>query len=57
MLQRRRPWQEELAIIDLTMKAISGITDPEELVETYWTGVGELIAIEDYVAMSSRRTI
>ena len=54
MLQRRRPWQEELAIIDRTMRAISGITDPEELVETYWSGVGELIAIEDYVALSRR---
>ena len=54
MLQRRRTWQEELAIIDRTMKAISGVTDPQELVETYWTGVGELIAIEDYVAVSRR---
>jgi sigma-B regulation protein RsbU (phosphoserine phosphatase) len=53
MLQRR-PWQEELAIIDRTMKAISGITDPEELVEVYWDGVGELIAIDDYVALSRR---
>ena len=40
---KRLPWQEELAIIDRTMKAISGITDPEELVSVYWNGVGELI--------------
>jgi hypothetical protein len=32
---KRRPWQEELAIVDRTMKAISGITDPEELVSVY----------------------
>lgn len=54
MLKQRRPWQEELAIIDRTMKAISGVTDPEELVEIYWNGIGELIAIDDYVAVSRR---
>src|SRR5262245_10546550 len=50
----RRSWQEELAIIDRTMKAISGVTDPEELVNVYWTGIGELIEIHDYVAISRR---
>ena len=54
MLQQRLPWQEELAIIDRTMKAISGVTDPEQLVEIYWNGIGELIAINDYVALSRR---
>src|SRR5260221_9348055 len=54
MLTRRRPWQEELAIIDRTMKAISSITDPEELVNTYWSGIGELIAFEDFVSVSRR---
>jgi sigma-B regulation protein RsbU (phosphoserine phosphatase) len=54
MLKQRLPWQDELAIIDRTMKAISGVTDPEQLVEVYWTGIGELIAIEDYVAVSRR---
>ncbi|MDB5293912.1 MAG: rsbU 2, partial [Phycisphaerales bacterium] len=37
---KRRPWQEELDIIDQTMKAISGIRDPEELVGAYWNGIG-----------------
>src|SRR3954447_2533355 len=37
------PWQEELAIVDRTMKAISGIIDPQELVDVYWQGIGELI--------------
>ena len=54
MLQKRRPWQEELAIIDRTMRAISGVTDPEKLVEIYWSGIGELIVIDDYVAVSRR---
>ena len=54
MLKGRRPWQEELAIIDRTMKAISGVTDPEELVNVYWTGIGELLPIEDYVSVSRR---
>ena len=54
MLRGRRPWQEELAIIDRTMKAISGITDPEELVGVYWSGIGELIEIGDYVSLSRR---
>lgn len=50
----RRPWHEELAIIDGTMKAISGVTDPEELVRNYWTGIGDLISIEDFVSLSRR---
>jgi sigma-B regulation protein RsbU (phosphoserine phosphatase) len=51
---KRRPWQEELEIIDSTMKAISGVRDPEELVEIYWNGIGKLIAVDDYVSMSRR---
>jgi sigma-B regulation protein RsbU (phosphoserine phosphatase) len=51
---KRRPWQEELAIVDRTMKAISGITDPEQLVSTYWENIGELIRINDYVSTSRR---
>lgn len=54
MLNGRRPWQEELEIIDRTMKAISGITDPDELVDVYWSGIGELLPIGDYVALSRR---
>src|SRR6185295_2837471 len=54
MLKGRKPWQEELAIIDRTMKAISGITDPEELVEAYWSGIGSLVPIGDFVALSRR---
>ncbi len=51
---KRRPWQEELAIIDQTMKAISGVTDPEELVTVYWEHIGELIRLHDYVSTSRR---
>jgi sigma-B regulation protein RsbU (phosphoserine phosphatase) len=51
---KRRPWREELEIIDRTMKAISGITEPEELVDVYWDGIGELIAINHYLALSRR---
>jgi sigma-B regulation protein RsbU (phosphoserine phosphatase) len=54
MLLKRRPWREELAIIDRTMKAISGVTDPEELVEIYWDGIGELVGMGDYVSISRR---
>lgn len=54
MFNTHRTWQEELEIIDRTMKAISGVTDPEELIEIYWNGIGELISIEDYVALSRR---
>lgn len=53
-MSQRRPWQEELAIIDRTMKAISGIADPAELVQVYWDGIGELIEMGDYVALSRR---
>src|SRR5437764_13810060 len=51
---KRRPWQEELAIIDRTMKAISGLTDPQELVSIYWSGIGELLAVDEFVALSRR---
>src|SRR5213592_3185411 len=54
MRTQRRPWQEELAIVDRTMKAISGVVDPEELVEVYWKGIGELIPSGEYVALSRR---
>jgi sigma-B regulation protein RsbU (phosphoserine phosphatase) len=51
---KRHGWQKELEIIDRTMKAISSVTDPEELVEIYWDGIGELIAVENYMALSRR---
>lgn len=54
MFKGRRPWNEELDIIDRTMKAISGIADPEDLVEAYWDGIGELLPINDFVALSRR---
>lgn len=54
MLSPKRTWQDELAIIDRTMKAISGVNDPEELVSIYWNGIGELIETDDYVAVSRR---
>ena len=54
MATTKRTWQEELAIIDRTMKAISGVTDPEQLVEIYWEGIGDLVDIDDYVAISRR---
>jgi phosphoserine phosphatase RsbU/P len=54
MSMKRRPWREELEIIDRTMRAISGITDPEELVGTYYNGIGSLIPVNDYVSLSRR---
>jgi phosphoserine phosphatase RsbU/P len=54
MIMKRRHWQDELDIIDRTMRAISGIADPNELVRTYWQGIGELVAIDDYVSISRR---
>jgi sigma-B regulation protein RsbU (phosphoserine phosphatase) len=51
----RRPWQEELAIVDQTMRAISGVTDPEKLVDVYWNGIAELIPNTAYIALSRRR--
>jgi phosphoserine phosphatase RsbU/P len=54
MLTHRRPWTEELAIIDRAMRAISGVTDPEELVGVYWEHIGQLIPIKDYLAVSRR---
>lgn len=41
-------------IIDRTMKAISSISDPQELVDVYWRNIGELLPIEDFVSTSRR---
>lgn len=49
-----RTWQEELAIIDRTLRAISRVSDPEELVGVYWEGVQELLPSFDYLALSRR---
>jgi sigma-B regulation protein RsbU (phosphoserine phosphatase) len=48
------PWQEQLAIVDRTMKAISGIADPEELVGVYWNSIDDLVQIGEYVSLSRR---
>lgn len=53
-MAKRKPWQEEMEIVDRTLKAISGVVDPEELVEVYWNGIGELVPYVDYVALSRR---
>ena len=53
-LPMTRPWQEELEIIDRTMRAISSISDPNKLVDVYWSGVGELLPITDFVSLSRR---
>ncbi len=49
-------WQDELEIIDRTMRAISGISDPEEIVDAYWTGISDLVSIDHFVAVSRRHT-
>ncbi len=54
MRSGRHSWQEELEIIDRTMKAVSSVSDPEELVDVYWNGIGELLPIYDYIALSRR---
>ncbi len=50
----RRPWREELDIIDRTMKLVSGITDPDKMVAAYWDGIHELMPVEDFVSLSRR---
>jgi sigma-B regulation protein RsbU (phosphoserine phosphatase) len=50
----RRPWRDELAIIDRVMRDVSGVTDPEELVGIYWDGISDLLPINDYLALSRR---
>ena len=54
MFNGRRPWQEELAIIDRTMRAISGVRDPERLVGIYWENINELLPAHGYLAVSRR---
>jgi sigma-B regulation protein RsbU (phosphoserine phosphatase) len=54
MLIRNLPWEHVLQVVDRTMKAISGVTDPEQLVEVYWKNIGELVTVDDYVSVSRR---
>lgn len=56
MFTGKQSWQRELEIIDRTMKAISGITDPDKLVQEYWSSIGELLPMNDgdFVALSRR---
>ncbi len=54
MLYHRRPWQEELEIVDRVMRAVSDVRDPNELVRIYWDGIHELLPIENYLALSRR---
>src|SRR5687768_16282435 len=54
MSHSRLPWPTELEISDRTMRAVSSISDPEELVDVYWKGIGELLPIRDYLATSRR---
>jgi len=49
------PWEYELEVVDRTMKAISGISDPEELVDVYWSNIGDLLTIQDYMSVSRRQ--
>ncbi len=54
MAMQPSSWQEDLATIDRVMKAISGVSDPEELVSIYWAGVGKFIPSKHFVAVSRR---
>lgn len=54
MKTERRPWLEELAIIDRVMKDISDVSDPEKLVSIYWDGIHDIMPVDDYVAISRR---
>lgn len=38
------------------MRSISGISDPEELVDAYWSGISQLVKIVHFVAISRRHT-
>lgn len=50
----RRPWLEELKIIDKLMKDVSRATEPEDMIDIYYDGIAELFPMEDYVALSRR---
>jgi phosphoserine phosphatase RsbU/P len=51
---QRSPWQQELEVIDNLMRTISSITDPEEMVSTYWQGIPDIIEAEAFLAISRR---
>lgn len=47
-------WQQELEIIDRTMREISSISDPQKLVDAYWRGIESLLPQTDFVSLSRR---
>jgi sigma-B regulation protein RsbU (phosphoserine phosphatase) len=47
-------WREHLAAVDRVMRDISRISDPEELVTTYWRGLGHYLPSQHYVTVSRR---
>lgn len=53
-MQTRRPWQEELELIDRLMRDVSDINDPDQLVQKYWDGVHDLFPVEHYLSLSRR---
>ncbi|MEA5556278.1 PP2C family protein-serine/threonine phosphatase [Nodularia spumigena] len=53
-MQTRRPWQEELDLIDRLMRDVSDINDPDQLVQKYWDGVHDLFPVEHYLSLSRR---
>jgi len=54
MPKPRRPWQEELALVDQAMRRVSDVTEPNELVQVYWDAISDLMPQGDYLALSRR---
>lgn len=54
MPRPRLPWQQELKIIDVAMRGVSDITDPNLMVRAYWDSIRELLPDADYLALSRR---
>lgn len=53
-MHTRRPWREELELIDRLMRDVSDINDPDQLVQKYWDGVHDLFPVEHYLSLSRR---
>jgi sigma-B regulation protein RsbU (phosphoserine phosphatase) len=43
-----------LDIVDRMLKTVSDITDPQEMVRTYWDAIHDLLPVEHYLALSRR---
>ncbi len=47
-------WRQQFDFIDTVMKSVSGITDPQDMVNLYGDAIDQLFPVDDWMAVSRR---